>query len=505
MRSRRHPLLLVLAVLPQLVAPAAPVHAATFTVNSALDEARNPAAPAGVCQSTPSGLCTLRTAIQTANALAGADVITLPAGPTYALTLGTLTITSDLTINGAGAASTIIDGGGTAGVFALSSANIVSMSGVTIQNGAAAQDGGGIFATAQSTLNVSNSVVTNNRAIAGGAQGGGILVAGTLNLTNSTIRGNVATNGGGGLRVLSGATATVIGSTFIGNQAAGVGAGGGAIETQGILTLTNSTISGNSMPGGGSGAGLAVEGTTTTLLNVTIASNTGNAGTGANLDIFGAGATVNVKNSIIANPTSGLNCRIGGGGVLTSNGSNLDSSNACGFNPALGDLINTDPQLGALASNGGPTQTRALLAGSPAINAVTAGNCPPPSVDQRGVTRPQGSACDIGAFEFQPASLIPGDINQDGIVDIRDYGIWRQQFGATNCGNLADLDANCIVDILDYGIWRQHFGQTAGPNAPSVDASRGREGVLRFRALAPSVGRPDHARPTMTHQVSRST
>jgi hypothetical protein len=335
------------------------------------------------------------------------------------------------------------------------------MSGVTIQNGAAAQEGGGIFATAQSTLNLSNSIVTNNRATAGLGQGGGIFVAGTLNLTNSTISGNVATCCGGGLKVSLGATATVTGSTFSGNQATGGGARGAGILTQGTLTLTNSTISGNSSPAGGSGGGLLALGGTTTLLNVTIASNTGNAGTGANLDIFGAGVMVSAKNTIIANPTSGLNCRIAGGGVLTSNGSNLDSSNACGFNPALGDLINTDPQLGALASNGSPTQTRALLAGSPAINAVTAGNCPPPSVDQRGVTRPQGSACDIGAFEFQPASLIPGDINQDGIVDIRDYGIWRQQFGATNCGNLADLDANCIVDIRDYGIWRQHFGQTA--------------------------------------------
>src|SRR5215216_5473139 len=86
---------------------AAPVHAATFTVNSALDEARNPAAPAGVCQSTPSGLCTL------------------PGGPPYVLTLGTLTITSDVTINGAGAASTIIDGGATAGVLSLSTPNIL--------------------------------------------------------------------------------------------------------------------------------------------------------------------------------------------------------------------------------------------------------------------------------------------------------------------------------------------------------------------------------------------
>ena len=57
-----------------------------------------------------------------------------------------------------------------------------------------------------------------------------------------------------------------------------------------------------------------------------------------------------------------------------------------------------------------------------------------------------------------------GDINNDGIVDIRDYGIWRQQFGATDCGNPADLNGDCIVDIRDYGIWRQHFGEGTPPD-----------------------------------------
>src|SRR5262249_38656318 len=57
-----------------------------------------------------------------------------------------------------------------------------------------------------------------------------------------------------------------------------------------------------------------------------------------------------------------------------------------------------------------------------------------------------------------PAGCLLGDLNCDGFVDVRDYGIWRQQFGATDCGNPADADGNCLVDIRDYGIWRQHFG-----------------------------------------------
>jgi autotransporter-associated beta strand protein len=65
-------------------------------------------------------------------------------------------------------------------------------------------------------------------------------------------------------------------------------------------------------------------------------------------------------------------------------------------------------------------------------------------------------------------TCILGDINCDGIVDIRDYGIWRQNFGQTNCGNPADLDGNCIVDIRDYGVWRANFGHTSGPAARTV-------------------------------------
>jgi hypothetical protein len=67
----------------------------------------------------------------------------------------------------------------------------------------------------------------------------------------------------------------------------------------------------------------------------------------------------------------------------------------------------------------------------------------------------------LGMLGLQVQTHIPGDYNNDGIVDIRDYGVWRQNFGATDCGNPADGDGNCIVDIRDYGIWRFHFGRRA--------------------------------------------
>jgi hypothetical protein len=82
---------------------------------------------------------------------------------------------------------------------------------------------------------------------------------------------------------------------------------------------------------------------------------------------------------------------------LPSVGHNIESQMECGFDNAVGDLQNTNPQLGPLAANGGTTETLALLPGSPAIDAGSDMACP--SVDQRGVSHPQGPHCDIGAFE----------------------------------------------------------------------------------------------------------
>src|SRR6267143_3167182 len=97
-----------------------------------------------------------------------------------------------------------------------------------------------------------------------------------------------------------------------------------------------------------------------------------------------------------------------------------------------------------------------------------------------GLSGPQGEAAPAtpqpqatvqrGAVRAGLSPTVLGDINNDGIVDIRDYGIWRQQFGATDCGNPADLDGNCIVDIRDYGIWRQNFGQTGPTVTPTSNA-----------------------------------
>lgn len=172
------------------------------------------------------------------------------------------------------------------------------------------------------------------------------------------------------MRVNSGAALGVQNLT-IANGNAGYG-GGGGIYNGGTLTVTHSTFSGNSAisnPGGG---------------------------------IFNDG-TLNLTNTILANNTVGPVENDCEPGTLNASGVNLVKDGLCGSSFPAG----TDPNLGPLADNGGPTQTFALLLGSPAIDAVPDTSCPPPATDQRGVTRPQdgngdGSAfCDIGAYELQ--------------------------------------------------------------------------------------------------------
>jgi hypothetical protein len=179
-------------------------------------------------------------------------------------------------------------------------------------------------------------------------------------------------------------------STFSGNWA-GDG-GGGGIENGGTLTVTNSSFSGNhAWVGGGINNFKTLTVTNSTLSNNTVAD--GNEGGGISSDNSVNASTI-LENTIVAN-NGGGNCR----GTITNGGSNLDSGTTCGWGSNNGSLSDTDPELGLLAQNGGPTQTMALLAGSPAIDTGNDATCP--ATDQRGVTRPQGSHCDIGAYESQ--------------------------------------------------------------------------------------------------------
>jgi uncharacterized repeat protein (TIGR01451 family)/CSLREA domain-containing protein len=376
---------------------AAPGHAVTFVVNTTADTAD--AVPGdGKCADS-SNACSLRAAVQEANALAGPDTIVLSAaiyvlsgaaGDDAALS-GDLDITGDLTLTGAGTASTIIDGGGVDRVLDIdpSGAGVnVTIANLTVRGGNAAGEAGGGIRN-RGTLSLNNVTLSANSS---GINGGGLLNLGTLTLANTTVSGNTAGTDGGGIYNGGASTLTITASTLSGNSANGAGRNGGGIFNAGAATatLTNVTISGNSA--NSSGGGVSNSGGTATLVNVTLGDNAATVGGG----ISNPAGTVTLTNTLVANSTGG-NCS----GAITSGGSNLDSGSTCAFAGA-GDLSNRDPLLGVLANNGGATQTRALSAGSPAIDAGSNAACP--ATDQRGVARPfpAGGNCDIGAFEFRP-------------------------------------------------------------------------------------------------------
>ena len=395
MRRRGLPGVLVTGALLLL---AGSVDAATFTVNSTADAVDvNPGD--GVCAAA-SGQCTLRAAVMEANALGGADIITLPAG-TYTLTIpgigenaaatGDLDVTGNLTINGAGAASTIVDGGGLDRAFDVHVGATVQLNAITIRGGHAAGSGtdgaGGGIRNFAGTLILTNTIVVRNTAV---LVGGGLATdSATVTLVGSTVSNNAAGAAGG----IYNAGALIVNMSTVASNQATSGGGGGIWNSAGTVTMTNSTVSGNSAAT--TGGGILGNGTVVILTSSTVAGNAAASGGG----IFN-GNNLNLRNTIVANSTAGGNCGGNPANPSLSN-HNLSSDASCAFGSA-GDLNNANPLLGPLASNGGPTATHALLSGSPAIDAVPAASCTV-STDQRGVTRPQGADCDIGAYEAVPA------------------------------------------------------------------------------------------------------
>lgn len=339
----------------------------------------------------------------------------------------------------------------------ISSNGTVNMTNTTVYSNSASNNGGGIYSVG--TLNITGTSFYSNSTSAGG---GGILNIGTLNITNSSIYSNTAIEIGGGID--NHGTLNIINSTFSGNSGAGGGGissegpvnitnttvysntaysfGGGIFKWgSGGLTLTNSTVYSNTagFDGGGifnfggltminstlsgntanrDGGGIANQGAAS-LLNATITNNQADGnfdgiGTGGGISNTG---TFNFSNTILALNSETQLVFFNKGvhivpfpgecaGTLTSFDYNLltyyDSSH-CTISGSTGNtLFNTDPLLGPLANNGGPTLTHALLPGSPAINRIpngTNGCGTTITTDQRSTPRPIGAGCDIGAFE----------------------------------------------------------------------------------------------------------
>jgi predicted outer membrane repeat protein len=307
----------------------------------------------------------LKAAITTA---AAGDTISLGAGCTYTLT----------------AADNTDAAFGDNGLPLINKELTIEGNNATITRAAGPTPNFRIFDVAVATKLTIDRLTVSNGSL-NGAHGGAVLVksAAKLTITNTTFLGNVATIGGA---IASDGTVLVTGTTFVGNGSTNVG-GALFIGTSGLLDVANSTFTGNAT----TFAGGAIHNSASEAM---VASSTfsGNTATIEGGAIFnGRTGSLTVLNSVLAD-NSGGNCGI----VIpvTDGGHNISwPDTTC---PG----VNADPRLGPLASNGGPTQTLALLPASPAIDALPRVGAGCPATDQRGVSRPQGPNCDIGAFEL---------------------------------------------------------------------------------------------------------
>ena len=326
------------------------------------------------------------------------------AGGTLQLTTGPLVPVSSATIDASAAPGISLNGGGIDRLLIVEAGLTVNVVQLTLTNGYGFQLAGGILNNGDLTLD--HVTVTNNVMTTGAGdfwQGGGGIYNGagaTLYLVDSTVSGNTGAWSGGGVYSFFNTTTVIERSTISGNVSNDVG---GGIHMLGNATIVNSTLSGNTATGWYGGAIFHTDGVMD-IVSSTVADNLAPDYAGAAIFVgtfTNASATINLTNSVVADNTF-FGCFLGyfgaGAVALNSGGYNVDSDGSCNLT-APGDQPNTDPLLTALADNGGPTLTHALSAGSPAIDAADAGNCP--ATDQRGVTRPQGAGCDVGAFELE--------------------------------------------------------------------------------------------------------
>jgi len=361
--------------------------AADVTVTSAADSG------AGSLRKALGSVCVGGT-IHFAPALAGQTITNLSA----------LTVGKNVTIDGAGAAGLTISGGGTVRGLEVSASATATIRNLTISHGYGFDLAGGILNNGKLTLD--HVVVTANTMATNAGdfwKGGGGIYNGdgaTLSLIDSTVSNNTARWSGGGIYSFFNTTTTILRSTISGNVSNDVG---GGIRSLGNVTITNSTISGNTSTGWHGGAIFHTDGNIT-ITSSTIANNIAPDFAPSTIFIgqFGGSfvPTLTLTNTIITG-NHWYACEKFASGTtanVVSGGHNITQDDTCA--PAASDKVLTDAGIGALADNGGPTQTHALLAGSPAIDAADAAASP--ATDQRGTARPQGAGHDIGAFERVP-------------------------------------------------------------------------------------------------------
>jgi hypothetical protein len=339
----------------------------------------------GACNASE---CTLREAVTIATT---GDTVTF--APTLAgvtITLGSeITLTKDLTIDGSSLSSHVkVSGGDSVRVFAIPEGVTIVINHLDIKNGRVISGYGGGIDVFSSTLTISNTTLSGNSASTGGAIN---IDHATLFISDSSFVGNSADVYGGAINNHYGAV-TLLGSTISGNTAS---TGGGIFNNTGYAAITNSTVFGNNgtvVAGGLLNYGdPGLEGLMK-IKNSTISGNTSPFGGGI---VNGETGTLHLLNSIVADSLGDVDCV--NAGTLATNINNLIEDGTC--SPA----VTGDPQLDPLADNGGPTHTMALGDGSPAVDTGDDATCEP--TDQRGISRPQGVHCDIGAYEAELYSV----------------------------------------------------------------------------------------------------
>lgn len=434
---------------------------------------------------------------------------------------GSLTITfTSISGNTAGSHGGAIDNGGTLSISNAALNDNVSTDPV---NGF----GGAIQNQAGATLTLTNATLSNNSGV---SSGGAIENNGTTTITNSTLDGNTATDSGGAIDNFGGVL-TITGSTLSNNMTAG---SGGAIWTDTELTIRNSTISGNSA--GDFGGGIGMFDGTVVIDNSTIAFNTADA----NDDSFGKGGAIDVgkrngagtltttstiyANNFLGSAGTTLNDITLTDGTVTGNNNLVRSQSTSGglTNGVNGNLVGADPNLGALADNGGPTATHTIFPGSPAFNAGFASGGV--ATDQRGLARTNGSDPDIGAYEWAPTSnfslavlngsrsqstSISGDThvtvirNADGdlVAMTGNASVWTAQ-------RIRDYTAAPVV-TSDPVVWTDPNDGLVYVAAPSADGfilhRRAADGTWSFRNLSTefSVSNADSPLGVLTFFISR--
>lgn len=419
---------------------AGPTTAATFTVNSTAD-APDSTTTDNACSvaGATGGVCTLRAAVQQANASPDTDRIVVPAG-TYALTRvggeqaalsGDLDVTQSVTFDGAGARGTVIDQQVTEGVVDVRpGAGSVTIEGLTLRGGDSP-----------------------------GSAGAGLANRATVMLVDSAVRENASVRSAGA-GIYNAASLTVDRSLIAGNSSGAAAGGGGLYNDGGLVAVRNSTLSGNSASAGAALMSVG-NGPSTTVEYSTVTSNTGGAAVGHT-----GGGQTSIRDSIVAG--NGIDCS----GPIATQGRNIESSTTCGFT-AAGDRQNVNPLLAPLAYSGpgDPTETHVPQPGSPAIDAASAAGCP--AVDQRGASRPSGPTCDSGAVEVQQAGAGPS-ASQPSVLGLDPFAAER-----------LPGEPNVVTATARNGDGSPAAGRTVryaitGPNAGSGIAITDSAGVARI-------------------------